>query len=109
MLSYRDALEGLYSLSLARFTASSDRAGKIAQRTAEGQWGTSAAQDLIPLDGAEATGVRERLIETEAAFRARVEALLGDLAYCTDADMRCLGVGMNFNDVYKVARRKRKT
>ncbi|GAM85635.1 hypothetical protein ANO11243_036420 [Dothideomycetidae sp. 11243] len=115
MLAYKDALDQLYSHTLSLFTARSDQASRIARRTEAGQWGTSEADTaapLIPLAG-DSSGATEiesvglRLVEAEKAFKARVEALLGDLAYCSDADMRFLGVSMNFNDVYRVSRRRR--
>lgn len=116
MLSYRDAVDQLYSVTLSLFTARSDAASRIARRTAAGKWGQteadSPAPPLIPIgDGGGASSetalVARRLADAEAAFRSRVEALLGDLAYCPDADMRFLGVVMNFNDAYRVVRRRR--
>jgi gamma-tubulin complex component 3 len=43
----------------------------------------------------------------ETDFRARVNILLGDLAYQPDVDMRFLAVVMNFNDVYAPVKRRR--
>lgn len=113
MLSYRDAVDQLYSVTLSLFTARSDAASRIAHRTAAGKWGqTEGDAPLIPMgDGGGASSdtalVARRLADAESAFRSRVEALLGDLAYCPDADMRFLGVVMNFNDAYRVVRRRR--
>ncbi|KAF2155101.1 spc98 like protein [Myriangium duriaei CBS 260.36] len=116
MLSYRDAVEQLYSVTLSLFTSRADAASRVARRTAQGKWGTSEADSpapLIPLagdeagDGGEVGRAKKRLEEAEKGFRTRAEALLGDLAYCNDADMRFLGVVMNFNDVYRVVRRRR--
>lgn len=44
--------------------------------------------------------LQERLKLLASAFQKNVCALLGDLAYQPDVDMRFLGVSMNFNDVY---------
>jgi gamma-tubulin complex component 3 len=39
MLSYRDAVDGLYSFSVAEFTKRQQFSAKIEQRTAQGRWG----------------------------------------------------------------------
>ncbi|KYG43565.1 hypothetical protein M433DRAFT_156562 [Acidomyces richmondensis BFW] len=68
---------------------------------------------LVPLSGGDVTEknmldqLRERLRALEVDFKARVNVLLGDLAYQPDVDMRFLGVVMNFNDVYSPVRRRR--
>jgi gamma-tubulin complex component 3 len=51
--------------------------------------------------------IRQRLKTLEVDFRARVNILLGDLAYQPDVDMRFLAVVMNFNDVYAPVKRRR--
>lgn len=54
-------------------------------------------------DGAlmsEFPALQERLKNLASAFQKKLCALLGDLAYQPDVDMRFLGVAMNFNDVY---------
>jgi gamma-tubulin complex component 3 len=51
------------------------------------------------------SSLRQRLSSLATEFRARVNILLGDLAYQPDVDMRFLGVVMNFNDVYSPVRR----
>ena len=48
----------------------------------------------------------QRLLQLSTDFRAKLNVLLGDLAYQPDIDMRFLGVVMNFNDVYHPVRRK---
>jgi len=81
-------------------------------RTGEGLT-DSPIPPLLPLsvgDGTEKNmldQLRERLRALELDFKARVNILLGDLAYQPDVDMRFLGVVMNFNDVYKPVRRRR--
>ncbi|KAK3678999.1 Microtubule-nucleating Tub4p (gamma-tubulin) complex component [Recurvomyces mirabilis] len=52
-------------------------------------------------------GLRSRLVSLEVDFKARVNVLLGDLAYQPDVDMRFLGVVMNFNGVYSPVRKRR--
>ena len=49
-----------------------------------------------------------RLRDLTIDFRAKLNVLLGDLAYQPDSDMRFLGVMSNFNDVYQPVRRARK-
>jgi gamma-tubulin complex component 3 len=153
MLSYKDAVDGLYSFSVAEFTKRQEVAAKIETRTAAGKWGLSERDDdlttttasastptlpphskpvanllgpnnsgtnspfLPPLtaanlayntDDALLPSLRTRLGSLSKDFRARVNVLLGDLAYQPDVDMRFLGVVMNFNDVYRPVRRGRK-
>ncbi|KAK4540410.1 hypothetical protein LTR36_009267 [Oleoguttula mirabilis] len=142
MLAYRDAVDSLYSYSVAEFTRRQEMAAKIETRTKAGRWGITEADDdaapsplfpssskgrprtdegladspippLLPMDGG-AEGernmleqLRQRLKSLETDFRARVNILLGDLAYQPDVDMRFLGVVMNFNDVYQPVKRRR--
>lgn len=122
MLAYKEVVEQLYSYSVAEFTKRSDRTSRIAARTKAQTWGVTERDDdedddndriapLVSIPGHEGESVlstlRERLGELQRDFRARVDVLLGDLAYQPDTDMRFLGVVMNFNDVYKPVRRKR--
>lgn len=51
--------------------------------------------------------LRQRLGDLSKDFRARVNVLLGDLMVQPDADMKFLGVVMNFNDVYSPRKRRR--
>lgn len=46
MLGYRDAVDGLYSFSVAEFTRRQQFSAKIEQRTAQGKWGIT-EKDLI--------------------------------------------------------------
>ncbi|MCJ1475114.1 Microtubule-nucleating Tub4p (gamma-tubulin) complex component [Lambiella insularis] len=52
--------------------------------------------------------LRKRLQELSVDFRARLTVLLGDLSVQPDVDMKFLGVVMNFNDVYRPERRKKR-
>lgn len=47
MLSYREAVEGLYSFSVAEFSRKQQFTAKIEQRTAQGKWGIT-EKDLMP-------------------------------------------------------------
>ncbi|KAL1962089.1 hypothetical protein VTN77DRAFT_617 [Rasamsonia byssochlamydoides] len=151
MLAYKDAVDGLYSFSVAEFTRRQELSAKIETRTAQGRWGVT-ERDFLPssrrgqghmksassstpsfaatptLDQQQPEGtdtpspllsqglsaddhmlpsLRARLRDLSADFRARLNVLLGDLAYQPDVDMRFLGVVMNFNDVYQPVRRRR--
>ena len=52
--------------------------------------------------------LRKRLNELSGDFRARLTVLLGDLMMQPDVDMKFLGVVMNFNDVYRPERRRKR-
>lgn len=144
MLAYRDALDSLYSYSVAEFTRRQEISAKIETRTRAGRWGiTDADEDsapsplyptasrntrdrlhdretdspLLPLlpsmagiDGERnmLDQLRQRLKTLEVEFRAKVNILLGDLAYQPDSDMRFLAIAMNFNEVYSPVKRSRR-
>ncbi|KAI9694552.1 MAG: Microtubule-nucleating Tub4p (gamma-tubulin) complex component [Bathelium mastoideum] len=131
MLAYKDVVDGLYSFSVSEFTRRQEFNARIETRTAQGQWGiterdeedfnspqdnkrnplrdtdspfpitSTSEDDMLP-------ALRLRLASLSLDFRSKVNVLLGDLAYQPDVDMRFLGVVMNFNDVYKPVRRKRR-
>ncbi|KAL3475058.1 Spc98 family-domain-containing protein [Aspergillus californicus] len=46
MLAYKDAVDGLYSFSVAEFTRRQELSAKVETRTAQGQWGVS-ERDLL--------------------------------------------------------------
>jgi gamma-tubulin complex component 3 len=52
-------------------------------------------------------GLRKRLSTLSRDFSERVNVLLRDLQHQPDSDMRWLAIAMDFNDVYKNARRER--
>ncbi|OKL60391.1 hypothetical protein UA08_04035 [Talaromyces atroroseus] len=123
MLNYKDAVDGLYSFSVAEFTRRQELNAKIETRTAHGQWGVT-ERDLktsspfltgqsqnpdLSADDHMLSSLQTRLRDLAVDFRARLNILLGDLAYQPDVDMRFLGVVMNFNDVYEPVRRRRAT
>ncbi|KAI9686673.1 MAG: Microtubule-nucleating Tub4p (gamma-tubulin) complex component [Bogoriella megaspora] len=130
MLAYKDVVDGLYSFSVSEFTRRQEFNARIETRTAQGKWGITERDDddtYSPFEKRAATrdtdspfqlssmseddmlpNIRQRLASLSADFRAKVNVLLGDLAYQPDVDMRFLGVVMNFNDVYRPVKRKRK-
>ncbi|KAA6411575.1 MAG: spindle pole body component (Alp6) [Lasallia pustulata] len=137
MLAYKEAVDGLYSFSVAEFTRKQEFSAKIETRTAQGKWGITGKdeEDLrspspamtrretrngidrntdspFPISGGSGEdqmlpSLRTRLRDLSADFTSRVNTLLGDLAYQPDVDMRFLGVVMNFNDVYSPKRKRR--
>ncbi|GIZ42596.1 hypothetical protein CKM354_000585600 [Cercospora kikuchii] len=144
MLAYRDALDSLYSYSVAEFTRRQDMAAKIETRSRAGRWGITEADEgsepsplfptaskttrdrlreretdspippLLPLQGGidgernMLDSIRQRLKSLEGDFKAKVNVLLGDLAYQPDSDMRFLAIAMNFNEVYAPVKRSRR-
>ncbi|KAK4138882.1 hypothetical protein BT67DRAFT_438190, partial [Trichocladium antarcticum] len=123
MLAYRDSVDGLYSWSLSDFTRrqEADAVGLMRRHTAAATdtddpfttfTTTNTATTNPPPPPhhpkSELPALQDRLRHLGAAFRTRLQVLLGDLAYQPDVDMRFLGVSMNFNDVYQPVRRKAK-
>jgi gamma-tubulin complex component 3 len=121
MLNYKDAVDGLYSFSVAEFTRRQELNAKIETRTARGQWGVTEHDFNNPspflsnkenanltADDHMLASLQTRLRDLSADFRARLNILLGDLAYQPDVDMRFLGVVMNFNDVYEPVKKGRR-
>lgn len=133
MLAYKDAVDGLYSFSVAEFTRIQEQAARIETRTAAGRWGLTERDTSSPDpfsnkrasrsdadspfpppllkigDGGSEDDVlpalRKRLAHLIKDFRARITILLGDLIHQPDHDMRWLAMVMNFNDVYQPKRR----
>jgi gamma-tubulin complex component 3 len=127
MLSYRDAVDGLYSWSVSEFTRRQgadvrtevqgrreDEDGILINTPATTRRGPRNLQDSTPaltVDDSitdEFPVIQERLQSLGGQFKSRVCLILGDLAYQPDIDMRFLGVAMNFNDVYQPVRKKSK-
>jgi gamma-tubulin complex component 3 len=127
MLSYRDAVDGLYSWSVSEFTRRQgadvrtetqgrreDEDGVLINTPATTRRGPRQLLDSTPAQPGddsiadEFPVLQERLQALGGHFRSRLCLLLGDLAYQPDVDMRFLGVVMNFNDVYQPVRKKSK-
>ncbi|KAH7337912.1 spindle pole body component alp6 [Pyrenochaeta sp. MPI-SDFR-AT-0127] len=141
MLAYKDAVDGLYSFSVAEFTRRQEHAAKIETRTAAGRWGisekdahSSSSPDHFarpraalrqdpdspfppPLLAIGAVGSNEddvlpalqkRLGQLIEDFKSRISVLLGDLVHSPDGELKMLAVNINFNEVYKPERRRRK-
>jgi gamma-tubulin complex component 3 len=96
MLAYRDGVDGLYSWSVADFTRRQDaemRGGNVGT--------TSAENDAVFPE------LKNRLSDLGRQFHRKLSSLLGDLAHQPNAEMRFLGVVMNFNEFYQLARPNR--
>lgn len=65
-----------------------------------------ASSDSAGAVASEFPALQERLRALAVSFQRKLCALLGDLAYQPDVDMRFLGVAMNFNDAYVPTRPK---
>jgi gamma-tubulin complex component 3 len=140
MLAYKDAVDGLYSFSVAEFTRRQERVAKIETRTAAGRWGLS-EKDVVASSpnpfahsraasrqdpdspfpppllkiGTAGSGeddvlpaLQKRLAHLIDDFRIRISVLLGDLVHSPDGELKMLAVNINFNDVYKPERRRKK-
>lgn len=140
MLAYKDAVDGLYSFSVAEFTRRQEHAAKIETRTAAGRWGltekdtrslsspdpfaaprAASRQDpdspfappLLKIGGSSSEddvlpALQKRLNHLTEDFKSRICVLLGDLVHSPDGELKMLAVNINFNDVYKPERRRRK-
>lgn len=136
MLAYKDAVDGLYSFSVAEFTRrqgsslqSESRLSQLRRRNTNQDNEEDDARDeerarrqdpespappgFVSTDSSSSqsdvlTALRQRLNALASDFHLRVCDLLGDLAHQPDPDMRFLGVVMNFNNTYEVTRRTRR-
>ena len=141
ILAYKDAVDGLFSYSVAEFTRSQEFAAKET-RTGSRLGGRSLVDDEADLDSPvpgdrmrrkdtrlverdtdspipagpaiDASddqmlpALQKRLQDLAVDFRTRLATLLGDLMQQPDPDIKFLGMNMNFNDVYRPQRRKRR-
>lgn len=62
---------------------------------------SSSEDDVLP-------ALQKRLLHLSEDFKSRICALLGDLVHSPDGELKMLAVNINFNDVYKPERRRRK-
>ncbi|EFX02902.1 spindle pole body component [Grosmannia clavigera kw1407] len=123
MLAFRDAVDGLYSWAVSDFTrrqeadvlrhrqtpASARINANINMNTSHGDDWDDPTPPVPPAPTVESElpALQQRLLSLSKTFRKRVIYLLADLGYQKDADLRFLGVAMNFNDVYVVPQGKR--
>ncbi|KUJ15723.1 uncharacterized protein LY89DRAFT_647645 [Mollisia scopiformis] len=126
MLSYRDAVDGLYSWAVSDFTkrqgadVRSDSQGRrddddglSINTPATTRRGPRHLPDSTPALGSDESIVdefpvlQERLQALGKHFKSKVCVLLGDLLLQHDQDMRFLGMTMNFNDVYVPSTKKK--
>lgn len=88
-----------------------DRIGKGKGRLPERDTGSPTPMPILTSGGDDQMlpSLRKRLLELSTDFRSRLTVLLGDLAVQPDVDLKFLGVVMNFNDVYRPQRRRKRT
>lgn len=129
-LSFCRAIDGLYGYSVSELTKRQDERVRVEPgKTAGGKWGKTERDDdpatpdkstgtaaLLALGGISLVddedllvALQKRLGDLASEFKARVNVLLGDLAYQSDVDLRFVGVVMNFNDFYTPVRRSRRS
>ncbi|RKF58678.1 Spindle pole body component alp6 [Erysiphe neolycopersici] len=124
MLSYRDAVDGLYSWSVSDYIRrqGADVKRELFRRQEEDDSLLTPTitthrmmgkfSDISPFSPTENVIsdefpiLQERLSNLRTHFKSRVSLLVGELAHQPDVDMRFLGVAMNFNDFYQPARKK---
>ncbi|KAI5788914.1 Spc98 family-domain-containing protein [Peziza echinospora] len=137
MLKYKEAVDGLYSYSVAEYSRRQDLGARVDARTKGGQWGMTDADYDMTTDGESRSGtpsgfrrpgsslaaggdlssyndemllsLRQRLVTIEAEFKELTKTLLAELAYQSDSEMRMLGVQLNFNMYYEVVIAKPKS
>lgn len=120
MLAYRDAVDGLYSFTVAEFTRRHERSAQVksSSRSArlplkERTDSPFPANDILagasPGESEEQmlSALRVRLGALSTDFRERIAILLGDLAVQQDVNLRFLAMVMNFNDVYQPRKRRK--
>ncbi|TPX16945.1 uncharacterized protein E0L32_003507 [Thyridium curvatum] len=134
MLAYRDCVDGLYSWAVSDFTRRQESDIIYTQQHRQGQPPNnnnkrhtnnpfaSTSKPSTPTPGgddpffstgssttpsveSELPALQDRLRALGQAFKARLTHLLGDLGYQQDADLRFLGVSMNFNEFYQLKKK----
>jgi gamma-tubulin complex component 3 len=68
MLAYKDAVDGLYSFSVAEFTRRQEHAAKIETRTAAGRWGLSEKDPNLDSPDPFSTTKRSSRVDPESPF-----------------------------------------
>lgn len=121
MLAYRDAVDGLYSFSVADFTRRHERSAPAKSNSSrrarlpikERTDSSFPANDILagasPGENEDQmlSALRVRLGALSTNFRAKIAILLGDLAAQPDVNLRFLAMVMNFNDVYRPQKRRK--
>ncbi|KAJ5601626.1 hypothetical protein N7510_011160 [Penicillium lagena] len=76
MLAYKDAVDGLYSFSVAEFTRRQELSAKIETRTAQGRWGVT-DRDMLPPRRANSRGGTTSMASTPDVRPASAAGLDG--------------------------------
>lgn len=108
MTTYAEKVETLYGISTAELARRQGQEREVERRTAQGKWGMDDDMTPAPSTLDEIVPLGTNMRDLYSSFVSRVSSLLGDLAYQSDLEMRFLGVRLNFNEYYGLARRKRR-
>ncbi|KAK9448318.1 Spc98 family-domain-containing protein [Limtongia smithiae] len=102
MLAFADSMDTLYKFSVEEYTRRQTAAYEDDNDDEDGggDGGVDVEQHAF---------ARTRIQTLKSSFQAAVERLLTNLAYQSDTEMRFLGVRLNFNEFYVVARRTRES
>ncbi|RAL15442.1 tubulin gamma complex associated family protein [Aspergillus homomorphus CBS 101889] len=76
MLAYKDAVDGLYSFSVAEFTRRQELSAKIETRTAQGRWGLT-ERDILPSSARRTRGHKDSISSTMSPSLAAYTPTLG--------------------------------
>ncbi|BFZ64754.1 Microtubule-nucleating Tub4p (gamma-tubulin) complex component [Saitoella coloradoensis] len=109
ILAHKDAMDALYTVAVNEFTRVAQEKAEAQSRTARGEWGYIGASSNQSQESSELDVLSERLNDLKVNFSARLQVLLGDLAYQADSEMRFLGVRLNYNEFYQLPQRRPRT
>lgn len=94
MLAYKDAVDGLYSFSVAEFSRRQELSAKIETRTAQGRWGVT-EKDLFP-SSRRGSRAHKNSISESPSLAATPNIL--EVAGETDTPTPLLGGGLSVDD-----------
>ncbi|KAK9366818.1 Spc98 family-domain-containing protein [Lipomyces kononenkoae] len=98
MLSFTDAIDALYDLSVEEYTRRQTQVKPLSDNDTK-----------VGEDSDLHASISARIKNLKTTFHFLVEKLLGDLAYQSDTEMRFLGIRLNFNEYYIVPRHRKTT
>ncbi|KAK9464443.1 Spc98 family-domain-containing protein [Lipomyces arxii] len=91
VLSFTGVMDVLYNYSVEECSRQQTNENSIVEH----------ATSSVPVQ------IRARVISLKSKFHALIENFLCDLSFQSDADMRFLGIRLNFNEFYTVPKRRR--
>ncbi len=99
MLAYKEQMDQLHSLSMTEFAKT--------QGTATNEHSVTCVDSDLQAATDHGRTLRLRIQNLSIEFRESVAYLLETLAYQPDIEMRFLGVRLNYNEFYKIPRRRK--